>query len=61
MYIHYSTGAADSCLHCGGFRNRGSPFSEVPLYIYTHSSYHQAYRLVFSDRTMQMVMSIELC
>ena len=22
----------DSCPHCGGFHNRGSPFSEVPLY-----------------------------
>ena len=22
----------DSCPHCGGFCNRGSPFSEVPLY-----------------------------
>ena len=25
-------GTAVSCPHCGGFHNRGSPLSEVPLY-----------------------------
>ena len=26
-------GTTASCPHCGGFHNRGSPLSEVPLHI----------------------------
>ena len=34
MYIHYSTGnilGPRTLVHIVGFRNKGSPFSEVPL------------------------------
>ena len=30
----------DSCPHCGSFRNRGSPFSEVPLYLTSFIAIH---------------------
>ena len=41
----------DSCPHCGGFRNRGSPFSEVPLYIRIHCT---SMKLAMNSNKMAM-------
>ena len=53
MYIHYGIGekfgTMDSCSHYGGFRNRGSPFSEVPLYMLISCVTHTVYLHVFSS------------